>query len=293
MSDKLAAKEAPNRVQRPAMTTSVPNAASNVRRGSNTELTYEVPTALQERLSTEEGSGVRRSRRVVFKPLEFWKGEKLVFGKSDSTPIPVPVVKAVVHAVPTAEVDRKLQRKRRDARRPSKSTETSKAKAMASRKRQKLQVSDSDNSTMECEVDDSQSERSILSSELEELDDGQDMPNEAEVVDHATGNVARRVLAEAHDRVQYQDASGGEYQFHRGLEDDDTISTGIVRIPAGGVKPNKNAFVSSVVRLLRTSMSHAPPHVSTHSLTSYIESSRGLTLCHVNRCTISSKEQYR
>ncbi|KAF9366258.1 hypothetical protein BGX34_004709 [Mortierella sp. NVP85] len=53
-------------------------------------------------------------------------------------------------------------------------------------------------------------------------------------------------IAEFQDQVQFQDVAEGQYQLHRGLEDN-SISSGIIKIPRNGQKPNVNAFMSTVI----------------------------------------------
>ena len=61
--------------------------------------------------------------------------------------------------------------------------------------------------------------------------------------------IFKLALVEPDDYVRYENAPGGEYQYHRGLEDSN-ISTGFVRIPSEGTKPNRNALMTSVVRYI-------------------------------------------
>lgn len=46
--------------------------------------------------SSDDGSGARRSRRKRFEPLEYWRGEKLVYGRRQSGQAFVPIVKEVL-----------------------------------------------------------------------------------------------------------------------------------------------------------------------------------------------------
>ncbi|KAK3828135.1 MAG: Mif2/CENP-C like-domain-containing protein [Benniella sp.] len=57
---------------------------------------------------------------------------------------------------------------------------------------------------------------------------------------------ATTCIAEFQDQVQFQDVAEGQYQLHRGLEDN-SISSGIIKIPRSGQKPNVNAFKSTVI----------------------------------------------
>ncbi|KAF9185038.1 hypothetical protein BGZ51_002980 [Haplosporangium sp. Z 767] len=182
-------------------------------------------------------SKVRRSKRVTYKPLEFWRNERVILGKNDGTPLPVPEVKGIIRAVPQD------QPKSRGARRRQGSVQLSTGTAhdnTSRRFRRKLRPGSDD------EEDDNGS--SADSGNLSRQGSNQDVSQKCETIDHLTGRTVRRVLAETKDseQEQFQDAAGGEYQFYRGLEDD-CISTGMVRIHGLGTKPNKNASVSSMM----------------------------------------------
>ncbi|KAF9111840.1 hypothetical protein BGX27_004374 [Mortierella sp. AM989] len=199
-----------------------------------------VPKAKQPEVDNNE---VRRSRREKFKPLEYWKNEKLVLGRSDNTPVPVPVVKAVIRAAPV-EQKRFLAKRKPAAREPSSSLKIkSRTERPLIKKRRKVDVSR--NPTHEDLVDgNNQSEDS---SEIIDLDQNcfeDQCPQLCETLDDE-GNVVVRAVVEEPGSAHFQDASSGQYKYHRGLEDE-LISSGIVRIPGGGVKPNQNAFASSV-----------------------------------------------
>ncbi|KAI1317161.1 hypothetical protein EDD11_008952 [Mortierella claussenii] len=180
----------------------------------------------QRRLLNDEPAGVRRSKRTMYKPLHFWENEKVIMGRSDHTPLPVPVVKGIL---------RPLKHE------PEYSRSERMSKARSTRKRrkfQKVQVSEDEGSGMD-------SESSL--SDHPKLKDNAIHRGEAK---DSAGQIVVQNLAEAPKYMHFRDTPGGQYQFHRGLEDEDCISSGIVRIPVGGTKPNKNAYASSIVRFL-------------------------------------------
>ncbi|KAF9997386.1 hypothetical protein BGZ79_008926 [Entomortierella chlamydospora] len=189
----------------------------------------------------EDESEVRRSRRTKFKPLEFWKNEKLVLGKSDNTPVPLPVVKAVIRAVPVERRQSEAKRKQLSCDQSSSSKVKSKTEHLVGKKRRRVDASESVNQ------DDDENVRRENDSGLFELDQDSSQdgsPQQCETLDDDGNTVIRAVVEEA-DSVHFQDAPSRQYKYHRGLEDE-SISSGIVRIPGGGVKPNQNAFASSV-----------------------------------------------
>ncbi|KAF8979940.1 hypothetical protein BGZ46_004822 [Entomortierella lignicola] len=190
-------------------------------------------------LETDE-SNVRRSRRAKFKPLEYWKNEKVVLGRSDNTPVPLPVVKAVIRAVPP-ELSRPLtKRKLITGERLSQKTKP-KTTQTIHRKRQRVDISSDKNSG---DDENGQGQNDSYHSEQEQSSIGHESHGECETLDD-NGNVVIRAVVEEAESVNFQDSSSGKYKYHRGLEDE-LISSGIVRIPSGGVKPNQNAFASSV-----------------------------------------------
>ncbi|KAF9170461.1 hypothetical protein BGX21_008882 [Mortierella sp. AD011] len=188
----------------------------------------------------EDESKVRRSRRTKFKPLEFWKNEKLVLGKSDDTPVPLPVVKAVIRAAPVERHQPEAKRKQLLSDQSS-SKVKSKTKHLMGKKRQRVDASESVN-----QDDGGNGQRKngsrLFEPDQDSSEDGS--PQQCETLDD-DGNIVIRAVVEEADLVHFQDAPSRQYKYHRGLEDE-SISSGIVRIPGGGVKPNQNAFASSV-----------------------------------------------
>lgn len=61
----------------------------------------------------ENGIVVRRSSRMRYQPLEYWRNERVVFGRRESGPFPVPVIKDIIRVPKAAEKRKKTQRKRK------------------------------------------------------------------------------------------------------------------------------------------------------------------------------------
>ncbi|KAF9987713.1 Centromere protein C [Modicella reniformis] len=121
----------------------------------------EVPVDPGQESPAGEGSGLRRSTRNRIKPLAFWKNERLVFGRNESSPGSLPGIKAVIRATDPKSLQ-------------------------------------------------------------------------------------REAIVEPKNYLKFHDDPGNQYQLHRGLEND-SISSGIIRIPGHGQKPNQNAIFSSMV----------------------------------------------
>ena len=67
--------------------------------------------------------GVRRSQREHYRPLEYWRGEKLVYGRTNShaSPILVPQIKEIIRIPKEASVPLGTKRKRGSVRARSQS----------------------------------------------------------------------------------------------------------------------------------------------------------------------------
>ncbi|KAF9939757.1 hypothetical protein BGZ67_008990 [Mortierella alpina] len=186
-----------------------------------------VPLERKDKPVEQDDSGIRRSNRVTFKPLAFWRNERVILGRSDNTPQPVPIIKGVVRAPPPEPaVGRGIKRSR----------------TKSSNRYPRSQPQHFDDGEEADEEDEDLSSDPEL---LRQQGFAQKIHPQFECVDQATGSIV--VRAESKDAMQFQDVPGRHYQYHRGLEDEDTISSGIVRIPGQGTKPNKNASASSVV----------------------------------------------
>ncbi|KAF9569955.1 hypothetical protein EC968_002397 [Mortierella alpina] len=204
-----------------------------------------VPLERQRKFVEQDDSGVRRSNRITFKPLEFWRNERVILGRSDNTPQPVPVIKGVVRAPhPEPAAGRGIKRARGDTQ-PS----ATKSRTKSATRYPKIRTQHADDGAEADEENEEDEDHSSDPEGLRQQGFTQGGNQQFECVDQATGSIVVRALAESKDAMQFQDVPGGHYQYHRGLEDEDTISSGIVRIPGQGTKPNKNASASSVVRL--------------------------------------------
>ncbi|KAF9273881.1 hypothetical protein BGZ68_001130 [Mortierella alpina] len=197
-----------------------------------------VPLERKDKPVDQDGPGVRRSNRVTFKPLEYWRNERVILGRSDNTPQPVPIIKGVVRAPPPEPLVGRSTKRARGTVQPS----TTKSRTKTATRHLKSRTRHVDDGVEADEEDEDHSSDPEL---LRQQGYAQGTNQQFECIDQATGTVI--VRAEPKDAMQFQDVPGGHYQYHRGLEDDDTISSGIVRIPGLGTKPNKNASASSVV----------------------------------------------
>ncbi|KAF9359881.1 hypothetical protein BGX26_011171 [Mortierella sp. AD094] len=181
-----------------------------------------------------DNQGVRRSHRTKITPLEFWKNERVVIGKDADA---APVIKAVLRAPPEESHPKSKKRKRASASSNSKRG----AAAVIPRQRRKQ---------ARTEVDEDE-----LDSSLEENVDSQsgmglsdEVANKrAEVLTFGTNKVTSRVIAESKDTLNFKDVEGGQYLFHRGLEDADSLASGIIKIKPSGKKPTTNSNGSSMV----------------------------------------------
>ncbi|KAF9995629.1 hypothetical protein BGZ79_010687 [Entomortierella chlamydospora] len=181
-----------------------------------------------------DDQGVRRSHRTKITPLEFWKNERVVIGKdADATP----VIKAVLRAPPEEPHPKSKKRKRAAASSNSKRGATF---VMPRRRRKQAHTED---------------EEEELDSNLEENVDSQSgmglsdevASKRAEVLTFGTDKVTSRVIAESKNTLNFKDVEGGQYLFHRGLEDADSLASGIIKIKPGGKKPTTNSNGSSMV----------------------------------------------
>ncbi|KAI7824835.1 Mif2/CENP-C like-domain-containing protein [Gamsiella multidivaricata] len=162
--------------------------------------------------SEERMDGVRKSRRTKHRPLEYWRNERTIIDPREDSGL---------------HNNRKQKRQRRHL-----SAETQPA---SMQKNSRGATSD----------EESNLSGSTRPYELESNGFICDGPQLCEAVDFAKGGVIMRKLAEPKGYGNYLDAPGGEYQYHRGLEDLD-ICSGFIRIPGLGTKPNKNALRASL-----------------------------------------------
>ncbi|KAF9954122.1 hypothetical protein BGZ70_010670 [Mortierella alpina] len=197
----------------------------------------EVPVVPE--VATEE-TGVRRSHRTKIAPLEFWKNERVVLGRNDDVAVSVPVIKGILRAAPQEPQSLSNKKRRRAGTNGSSGT---KKPISAPRTRRAARKTDHDDESDEYD-EDLEKDRAAL--ELQGAREETDRLT-AETIDHGTNKVIPRVIAESAHAVRFRDVEGGEYQFHRGLEDIDSVVSGTMKIKRGGKKPSKNGSPCSMV----------------------------------------------
>ncbi|KAF9488492.1 hypothetical protein BDN71DRAFT_1403185 [Pleurotus eryngii] len=151
-------------------------------------------------------TGVRRSKRFRFRPLEWWRQERVVYGRRDSTsgPVLVPHIKEVITIPQEAPVPLGAKHKRRGARGRSKSKANSPPPA----------------------------------SNPEEGWDDDTVPH-AHVVDFVTGEEVDRRIAYTPKMLNPQPAANADWRFEKVFGDGDFIASGELIIPPGCRKPSK------------------------------------------------------
>ncbi|KAF9203553.1 hypothetical protein BGZ49_006288 [Haplosporangium sp. Z 27] len=182
-------------------------------------------------------NGVRRSRRTKIAPLEFWKNERVVFDKDEDS---APVIKAVLRAPPTDEPPRSSIKRKRTTGNGSNSKRST-VVPIPQRKQKQVSVEEEEDeldSSLEESLEHSRGHLG-LSDEV--------ASKKAEVLTFGTNKVTLQAIAEAKDSTKFRDVEGGQYQFHRGLEDPDSLASGIIKIKPGGRKATTNSNGSSMV----------------------------------------------
>ncbi|KAH7107638.1 Mif2/CENP-C like-domain-containing protein [Auriculariales sp. MPI-PUGE-AT-0066] len=169
-----------------------------------------------------EERGLRRGTRQRFAPLDFWRLEKVVYGRPDQGQAVVPVIKEVIRRPETPP-------KTRPRGKP--------AKAAAKKSKSKKSKTD--------DTDVSGSERDATPSHEKGLDDHTD-PN-GEVRDYITGDVVRRRVAVTKHMVQTKAAERDDFRFQKMFGEAEFFAAGQLYIPVGKKKPVKpsrdNAYV--------------------------------------------------
>ncbi|KAF9434640.1 hypothetical protein BGZ76_007677 [Entomortierella beljakovae] len=223
-------------------TTAKPNKTSSNVSGNNIQAmaeskrAHEIPVELVEvpivpDVGADDQEGVRRSHRTKILPLEFWKNERVIVEKSTDL---LPAIKAVLRAHTEEPPVRSNKRKRASA---NNTKQSGTGKLVAPRRRKQAKPEEEGDS-----------------SSLEESDarGGMGLKDEvaskkAEVMVFGTDELTSQVIAESKDSLKFREVEGGEYLFHRGLEDSDSIASGVIKIMAGGKKPTGNTNKSSMV----------------------------------------------
>ncbi|KAG0296106.1 hypothetical protein BGZ98_001108, partial [Dissophora globulifera] len=216
------------------------NAGLDIRRRQDPVELVEVPVVPDLEPDT---SGVRRSHRTKIAPLEFWKNERVILGKDD--PDSAPVIKAVLRAeqiVDTkprkrrrgpnkAQVPQQKQR-RKPGRPPRSQTQPQDGENSGEDAARDYQLEDTED---ELEADEmlARDRRTLKGAKIAE----EEASKKAEVLEFGTDNIVSRVIAESRDSIQFREVEGGQYQFHRGVEDADFLTSGTIKLLPNGSKP--------------------------------------------------------
>ncbi|KAF9947101.1 hypothetical protein BGZ65_009139, partial [Modicella reniformis] len=230
------------------MSRKAPAAAAKAERTKKYQTGREIPVELVEvpivpDTTTNEETGVRRSHRVRFTPLSFWKNERVVMGRDEKTG---PVIKAILRAeTPPPQI----LKRRSSATTAGRSNGKSGAKSNIRTSQKQKQRQARPRSTSHAQDDggeemtDDNAEQNEEEEEEEEAEaitrkSGKaEVPNKnAEIVDYETRKPVSKVIAESKDSIKFQEVEGSQYQYHRGLEDTALVSGSITILP-GEVKP--------------------------------------------------------
>ncbi|KAG1734287.1 Mif2/CENP-C like-domain-containing protein [Suillus lakei] len=158
--------------------------------------------------------GVRRSRRHRYKPLEYWRQEKVVYGGNRSSLILVPQIKEIVR-IPQ---------------------EPSKPLGKAGKKRKRTG-----------------SERAKSMPEPFDPEEGWDDETQESgvVIDYVTEEPVLRRIVYTGKKIDPKPAAGGGWFFQKVFGEGDFIAAGVLRIPPQGRKPSKgtkdNTYVFYVI----------------------------------------------
>ncbi|KAJ7770203.1 Mif2/CENP-C like-domain-containing protein [Mycena maculata] len=185
--------------------------------------------AKRQKENRDVPEGVRRSKRVPYKPLDWWRLEKVVFGRNPSDgPILVPQIKEIIRIPKEPVVP--LGKKSRSRRR-SRSTPVPNGRVV-----EKIVEK-----IVEVPVDNANPE--------EGWDD--ETETQAVVKTYRTGEDVTRRIAFTAKMVNPQPAANSEWFFQKIFGDGDFMAAGQVVIPPKGRKPSKptkdNTFIFFVI----------------------------------------------
>ncbi|CAE6420456.1 unnamed protein product [Rhizoctonia solani] len=196
----------------------------------NTRQTTVEPVGRKKKrdFSASTPPNVRRSQRERFSPLEWWRGEKFIYGRSpdpDEGPLLVPLIRAI--------------------ERPPKPTTVALSKKGAKKGGRRVRVKKEEE--VEEGVEIFGSEGGVFGAPRTQEDGMDDETEELGIViDYATGREVERRIAFPGARVDFN-PSDGPFSFQKIFGDSDFFAAGVMKIPVGGKKPNKpskeNTFV--------------------------------------------------
>lgn len=162
--------------------------------------------------------GVRRSRREHIAPLDFWRGERVVYGRPDFSQVdpakvlPIPQIREIIR-IPKEPAQPLGKRKRGHPHRGR-------------------------SKTAEPRPPNSKGRGTPASANLEEGWDD-DTPSNAKVLDYRTGQEVERRIAWTAKMVNPQPVANNTWSFDKIFGDADFIASGQLVIPPGSRKPSK------------------------------------------------------
>ncbi|ORX96486.1 hypothetical protein K493DRAFT_19557 [Basidiobolus meristosporus CBS 931.73] len=157
-------------------------------------------------LSEEEG--VRRSGRTRVKPLDYWRNERIVYGRRKSGQNVVPVVKEIV-TVPEEQFLHPKKAKRRPA----------------AKKGRRIDVEEDDD-------DDIYDDKPI---------------EEITVRDWYTGEDVKQAIGLTKDMVSTKPVKNQSFEFEKTFGEAAFMSSGIIKIHVNGKKPKRNSYDNAMV----------------------------------------------
>ncbi|KAF8344155.1 Mif2/CENP-C like-domain-containing protein [Cantharellus anzutake] len=195
-------------------------------------------TTVESTTYTEDG--LRRGTRRRFRPLEYWRGERLILGRSENGPAPCPVVKTLYELPP----------------------EFHEPLGVAGRKRKRHGRSQSGSRPPPSK------DRVDSPHDLVPPEEGwdADTPLQGPTLDFDTGaEITRRVAVTARN-MEPGEVPSGHFAFQKVFLDGDFIASGVITIPVGGKKPLKGARDNTFVFFCHTGAVRARIHSESYIL---------------------------
>ncbi|KZS92465.1 hypothetical protein SISNIDRAFT_455662 [Sistotremastrum niveocremeum HHB9708] len=164
----------------------------------------------------EETEGLRRGKRLRYAPLEYWRCEKVVYGRRESGRHVVPIIKEIVRL--PKEEPAPISNKPRSKRGPS------------SRRSQSVTKGHDDD------------EREVIHIPAEVPEAGWDEKTEpyGVVLDYTSGVEVKRRVAFTSAMIKPEKAAGAEYSYQKIFGDGNFMAAGQLEIPPKSAKPAKS-----------------------------------------------------
>ncbi|KAG0228429.1 hypothetical protein BGW42_002221 [Actinomortierella wolfii] len=200
--------------------------------------------------SEENGStGVRRSGRQRVHTLEYWKNERVVYETDKKTQVPVAM--AIVRAA-SVEPTRQSRKRKRAGSAPAVARGGKKAiqDGKTARKQSHQKSTTSRKKIVPASEEDEDEDSDDDNSDAQDAgEEGfqQVGENLAETVQYGTDDIVLREIAITKSMYKFTEVQSGGYSFFPSFRDGGFMSSGIMKFPVGGVKPNKNSNASSMV----------------------------------------------